>query len=282
MTSHDIFVIGTVSLDVLHFAGQTAEAAGGAAMYTALAAWRAGAKVNLSAPRPEPMPKLLQPLADRLTWTGPLIAPSDLSRLEIAHHGGGKATLVSTSWGAGEAILRPAMLPLNIADASIVHIAALSSAARQLEFATYLATHKNSISPQNSTALPLISVGTYSCLAYQQTDQVKQLLTLADLFFMNENEAKGIFGQVDQATARPNSLLFITLGEAGALVLDGYKVTHIHGVATHELDPTGAGDTFCGATLAALAHGESPLVAASQAVSLAAQTVSAVGPTALW
>lgn len=59
------------------------------------------------------------------------------------------------------------------------------------------------------------------------------------------------------------------------------QVTHVPGVAAVEIDPTGAGDTFCGAVLAGLARGELAVAAARQAVSLAAQVVSAVGPAAL-
>ena len=74
----------------------------------------------------------------------------------------------------------------------------------------------------------------------------------------------------------------MTLGERGVQVVQGEMVTNIPGAPAVELDPTGAGDTFCGATLAGLRHGLSPVAAAEQAVFLAAQTVSAVGPAALW
>jgi len=47
------------------------------------------------------------------------------------------------------------------------------------------------------------------------------------------------------------------------------------------VDPTGAGDTFCGATLAGLAIGQHPVMAARQAIPLAAQTIEAIGPAAL-
>jgi sugar/nucleoside kinase (ribokinase family) len=127
----------------------------------------------------------------------------------------------------------------------------------------------------------LISLGTYARLVYGDPDRVRRLLTAADLFFMNGNEATGLFGHVDQARSRPGSLLFVTLGEAGALVIEGEQVTQVPGHSASELDPTGAGDTFCGATLAALARGETPVDAARQAVALAAKTVSAVGPAAL-
>jgi hypothetical protein len=48
-----------------------------------------------------------------------------------------------------------------------------------------------------------------------------------------------------------------------------------------EFDPTGAGDTFCGATLAHLVRGEHPVLAAQAAVLLSAEMIGAVGPTRL-
>jgi ribokinase len=269
----DVFVIGTASLDVLHLAdGRIAEAAGGAGLYTALAARRAGARAGLYAPRPEPLPERLQPVAQHLLWLGPIISPEQLPRLEIQHHGGGKATLLTASWGA-EAQLLPAEMPAAVTETRFVHIAALSTAQRQRDFLEALR--------QQAGRQSLISLGTYARLAYGETEVVRQLLAGADLFFMNENEAKGLFGDVAQARPRPGALLFVTLDAAGALVIEGENRSYIPGHPVPEVDPTGAGDTFCGATLAGLAQGISPVEAAQQAVKLAAQTVSAIGPGAL-
>ena len=266
--SPDIFVVGTVSLDVLHLAnGQTVHAAGGAGMYTALAAHHAGARVGLFAPRPEPMPKLLQPIAERVDWLGPIITPENLSRLEIVHHGSGRATLLHASWGA-EAQLTAEMMPGEVSQARIVHIAALSTAKRQLDFLQAIKKSSKRAREQRGRSLR-ISVGTYARLVYGDPERVRQLFEEADLFFMNENEANGLFGSVDKARTRVGALLFVTLGEAGALVIEGEQVTHAPGQPATELDPTGAGDTFCGATLAGLVQGRSPIEAARQAVALA-------------
>jgi ribokinase len=267
-----IFVIGTASLDVLHLPnGQTAHTAGGAGMYTALAASRAGVSADLFAPRPEPMPDSLQPVAEQLHWIGSTISPDELPRLEIEHHGGGRATLIDASWGA-ESQLTPDTMTAEVSQAAIVHIAALSNAQRQLDFLYRLTSDK----PR-----PRISVGTYAHLVYNDTHRVHELFDQADIFFMNENEANGLFGGVDKARTRAGALLFVTLGEAGALVIEGEQVTHIPGRPVQEIDPTGAGDTFCGATLAGLSRGQTPVNAAQHAVTLAAKTVEVVGPAAL-
>ncbi len=273
-TPPNIFVIGTASLDTLHLAnGKTAHTAGGAGLYTALAAHRTGATSGLFAPRPVAIPEQLQPADNLLQWLGPQVSLDMLPRLEIEHHGNGKATLLDASWGA-EPQMGPNQLPTAVTEATIVHIAALSSADRQLAFLEAL----RQTAPGGK---PLVSVGTYARLVYGDTQRVRQLFEEADLFFMNENEANGLFGSVDNAVTKQGKLLFVTLDAQGALVIEGETVTHVPGHPVLELDPTGAGDTFCGAVLAGLARGDSPVDAAQEAVKLAAQTVSAVGPEAL-
>jgi hypothetical protein len=123
--SHDLFVIGGASLDVLHLAnGATVRSPGGAGLYTALAAHGAGARAGMFAPRPDPMPIELQPADDRLTWIGPSVPPDQLPRFEIAHHGRGRATLVNAFWG-GEMLITPDAFPRDQIDVTIIHIAAL-------------------------------------------------------------------------------------------------------------------------------------------------------------
>jgi len=272
--SYQIGVIGTASFDILHVAGRVIHTIGGAGVYTALAAHRAGAKAHLIAPRPEPLPQLFIPVIERVHWTGPVVAPEALSRLEIAHHGQGKATLLDATWGA-EAELTPSALPLDQQQPTIMHIAALSSAQRQLEFVQAI----RAIGGEETTTH--LSVGTYARLVDHEAEIVWQLFRLADYFFMNENEALGLFGTIDRARTRPGALLCVTLGDRGALVIEGNRVTHISAHAVDERDPTGAGDTFCGATLAGLATGMTPVVAAERAMEWAALTVSDIGPSSL-
>ena len=60
-----------------------------------------------------------------------------------------------------------------------------------------------------------------------------------------------------------------------------YVSTLIPAVSATVVDPTGAGDTFCGATLAYLLQKAHPIMAARYAVTLAAEMITQVGPTAL-
>ncbi len=267
-----LLIIGGASLDVLHLPdGQTVASAGGAGLYTACAARRAGAHVVFYAPRPVPMPAPLQPAAARLDWQGPVITPDELARFKIAHHGGGRATLVEAAWGA-EARFHPEALPDDLARFDVIHIAAIGTAQRQLDF----------LQACRARGARRISAGTFGRAVYGQTDDVRALFAAADLFFMNENEANGLFGSAAAARTRPGAMLFVTLGERGARVLQGEHATTVPGQPAREVDPTGAGDTFCGATLAALARGEHPVMAARAAMPLAAAMIGQVGPQALF
>ena len=254
--------------------GNVIHTIGGAGLYTALAAHRAGVNTHLMAPRPEPMPRLFAPVIERVHWTGPVIAPEVMPRLEIEHHGQGRATLRQASWRA-EAELSPLALSIDMRQLPFVHIAALSSAQRQLEFLQAIRAMGG------EAASPRISVGTYARLVAHEIEDVRRLFRLADCFFMNANEAQGLFGSIDRAQTRPGALLCVTLGDRGALVIEGDRVTHVPAHPVDERDPTGAGDTFCGATLAGLATGMMPVVAAERAVEWAARTVSDIGPASL-
>jgi sugar/nucleoside kinase (ribokinase family) len=270
MSAGVISVIGTVSTDTLHLTnGQTVHTFGGAGLYTALAVNKAGGACDLFAPKPHPMPDELAKITKGIRWYGPEVTPDQLPRLEIQHHGHGSATLLDASWGAEQALL-PTQLPPITPNTGMAHVAALSSAGRQLAFLHHL-----------SSKGAKVSVGTYARLVYGSTPLVKQIFEQADIFFMNQNEAEGLFGTTDNYHTKGGALLFITLDAEGVLVFEGSKVTYVAGTPVAELDATGAGDTFCGATLAGLTAGLSPVEAANIAVKLAAQTVAAIGPSAL-
>jgi hypothetical protein len=106
-------------------------------------------------------------------------------------------------------------------------------------------------------------------------------LERVDYFFMNDREAGIIFDAPELASTRPGQILFITSGAQGARIIQGDVTTSIPAVPSAEVDPTGAGDTFCGATLAYLLLGHQPVMAARQAAALAAEMIGQVGPSAL-
>ena len=79
-----------------------------------------------------------------------------------------------------------------------------------------------------------ISAGTYGKICASEPDTVRELIGLCDFFFMNENEANLLFGGADKVQARPGQIIFVTLAERGALVMQGDHVTHVPGHPANE------------------------------------------------
>lgn len=281
-----ILVVGCVSFDTIHLendrkATATFHTTGGAGLYTALAAAYICASLQsqhlrmvkpgfsksvcLLAPRPEQLPDSLTFIEDWLDWIGPVVPLEAMPTLEIVHHGESRATLLGASWGA-ESLLRPDNSAVPALDSySCAHVAALSSAGHQLSWSRHL---------RNSCGL--LSAGTYARAIAADAVGVRLLLENSDFFFMNSNEAALLF-----ATAGINcavgQYLFVTDGSRGATLYESDKSAHIDAVAARELDPTGAGDTFCGAVLAGLAVGLDPLDAAARGAALASEIISRPG-----
>ena len=80
---------------------------------------------------------------------------------------------------------------------------------------------------------------------------------------------------VDAAT----SVVVLTLGEQGALILTATASERIHAFPVEAVDTTGAGDAFCGALATALANGETLSSAIAFANAAGAAAVTVVGAT---
>lgn len=291
-----LLVIGCASVDTIHIENvghrETYHTVGGAGLYTALAAASVDASnsVTLLAPRPEKLPASLAFVEGKLLWPGPsMLIESHLPRLEIVHHGAGRATLLGADWGE-EKLLRADNQDLIdmivTAQPDIVHIAALSGAAHQVDIARALNRLRNDSAEKSSNELKnlKISGGTYARAIGADKGSVLELLNLCDYFFMNSNEAGmlGFSGTVSAPgsvqTSPTSRLVFVTDGASGASICGAAEgAIHIDAFPAVELDPTGAGDTFCGATLAGIDTGLSARVAASNAAKLAASIISYPG-----
>ncbi len=267
VTIPKILIIGGASLDTLDGADDLV--AGGAGMYTAMASRRLGASVTLFAPRPDPMPEALLHVAKSLEWLGPSIDQKDLAHFEITHTDN-HAVYVQSYFGAEDS-LSPAELPADLSEFDCVHLVPLGDLGRQYDF--MVACREN--------GARRISAGTALHLIKKQHDDAAAVLQGSDLFFMNEAEAVRLFGSLAEVVSGPGQIIFVTTGRDGAVVIQGKVATQLDGIAANVIDPTGAGDSFCGATLAGLAHGQHPVMAARQAMPLAALMTEDVGPAVL-
>jgi len=168
-------------------------------------------------------------------------------------------------------MLSPTTLPADLSKYDLAHVTQKADVLLQLSF----------IQACRQRGAKRISAGTYPGDVVKQPQAVRAVMEQSDYFFMNDLEAEAVFGSLESAHTEPGRVLFVTLGAQGACIIQGDTATWIPAVSTTVLDPTGAGDTFCGATLAYLLQKVHPIMAARHAVALAAEMIGQVGPTAL-
>lgn len=114
----------------------------------------------------------------------------------------------------------------------------------------------------------------------------RDLLHLIDIVILNSGEAlriNGRSGDLDpvQAIADLRCLgpttVILTLGAAGAVGNDGDQIFAHRPAEVEVIDTTGAGDTFCGAFIAALANGDSITGASRYGVRASSLSVTRAG-----
>ena len=113
-----------------------------------------------------------------------------------------------------------------------------------------------------------------------------QAIALADYFFPSLEDAQALSGAsdpqaiLDWAHGLGAKNVFLKLGADGVIVSDGASRKTVPGLKMKSVDATGAGDCFCGAALARLAAGDSPLEAARYANAAAALKTTGFGAVA--
>jgi hypothetical protein len=239
-------------------------------MYTAMAARRCGAQVTMLGPRPDPCPEVFEPVARHLeAWIGEVVSPEELPRFEISYRGG-KTKYLNLSLRASRRLTTD-MLPADLSKYDLVHVTQKADVSDQLPF----------VRACRRGGARLISSGTHPGDAANSPESVREVIRACDFFFMNLREVRAVFGSLEAASVEPGKVLFVTMGAEGACVIQGDWSTYVPSVPAKVVDPTGAGDTFCGATLTYLMGKEHPIMAAQHAIPLAAEMIEAVGPTAL-
>ena len=265
-----LLVVGGASLDMIYVRGVPVPTPGGAGLYTALAAARAGAQVTMLAPLPDPMPPELAPALERLHWVGPAVGIDDLPRFEIAYDDDGAITLFREHLGA-EPDMTPDLLDLIDDLPPTAYCVPFLDAQLQRRFIDALTSRGC-----------LTVASTYGQAVRLDTDLVRSTFAVADLSFCNADEERVLYGERDSSAVRAGRLRFVTRGATGATVWQGDHHTDVPGHRVDVVDPTGAGDTFCGTTVARILLGDHPVEAARRGNAAAADMVTAVGPTALW
>ena len=265
----NIFVLGGASLDTLTVNGIDHSSPGGAGLYTALAAAKCGAVVTLFAPIPDPMPEELAQVASIVEWIGQKVSPEKLPSFHIIQESGD--TTYKKSFFGAEETLTPNDLPDDLSEFDLVHVAPLGNSARQLQF----------IHACRERGAKLISAGTGKPLIKNNPELIKDVLDESDMFFMNEEEAKVLFPDQRKIQTKTRKNLFITRGSSGTSVYLGDHKYDVEAVTVKAVDPTGAGDTFCGAAISGIVSGDHPVKAAMNASSLAAEMITEIGPRKL-
>lgn len=109
----------------------------------------------------------------------------------------------------------------------------------------------------------------------------QQLLAAVDVLVVNEGELAMLAGDVADLGAAlrrlPVPCIVVTLGEAGCIARDGDALYLQPAFGIDAVDTTAAGDTFCGALVAALAQGEALPAALRFASAASALACTALG-----
>lgn len=97
------------------------------------------------------------------------------------------------------------------------------------------------------------------------------------MVFPSEGELR-LLGLDDDTLAACGAIVCTTQGAAGATVRVCGSSVDVPAPPVREVDPTGAGDTFAGAFIAALPAGADPVEATSVGCAVAAPSVQVLGP----
>jgi len=235
-----LVVVGCPSRDKVNIAGRQRRLLGGAAFLTALAARRAGVSVGLAARVPAQLPSpLAQAFGEEgLDPAGLLRDERGLPSFEIAYDDEGRATYREFSTG-GEASLRANDLPSAWLGARTVHISPIAgSTALQLRYLEDL--RQRGFQGQ-------LSAGPFLRAAHGEPAQVRALAGQVDLFFCNREEAERLW-----SAGRPDcqATVCVTDGARPLRVWQQGRCRQRLVPPAPALDPTGAGDAFCGGYLA--------------------------------
>jgi 2-dehydro-3-deoxygluconokinase len=188
--------------------------------------------------------------------------------------------------GSAASRMRPADLPLDlIRRAKFVHASGISLAISASACDTVLAAFEAGRAAGAKISLDSNLRPKLWPLARARAT-IGAAAALADHFFPSLEDARALSGLeqpdaiVDWAHRLGTRTVYLKLGPEGVIVSDGARRERIAGRKVDAVDATGAGDCFCGATLARLAAGDAIMDAARYANTAAALATTGFGAVA--
>ncbi|MEV4603272.1 carbohydrate kinase family protein [Amycolatopsis sp. NPDC049253] len=273
----DLVCVGNLTIDEsAQPDGTRTEALGGDAVFATLAARLAGGDAEWLAPIGADLPAAL---SARLAAAGLSLdqprrdLPTVRNTIHYAADGSRSWDLVHGEAHFDRMSVHPADVPGHVLAARGILVLAMSLRA-QLSLVPWLRAH--------STAKLYLDLQE-DYLAGHETE-LRALAAECDVFLPSEVEATHLAGTTDPIAAARSfdcPVVVVKLAERGCVVLEHGVVTEVAAEPAEAVDPTGAGDSFCGAFAAVhLATGDA-VAAARAAVRVAALAVRGPGVTPL-
>jgi sugar/nucleoside kinase (ribokinase family)/fructoselysine-6-P-deglycase FrlB-like protein len=176
---------------------------------------------------------------------------------------------------SAEVAPQPGDLPdawLDRTPAPVVHVAAMPLAAADAIIRSVRARSDGAV----------ITLDTHE--DWRRGAEVLDAARLVDVFVPSREELASLIGYDDPSHAAAELIsagvrcVVVKLGGGGALVAQpGFRAAWVPAAPAEVVDPTGAGDSFCGGFAAGLALGEDPAEAAWRGCVTAAAAIGAVG-----
>ncbi|MBV8033198.1 MAG: sugar kinase [Betaproteobacteria bacterium] len=218
--------------------------------------------------------------------SGVALDRSAFTAVYFVRHGPNGHTFHYLRAGSAASRMRPQELPMDvIRDARIVHASGISMAISPSAFRSVITSYKEA-----RTVQAKLSFDSNLRLKLWPIEEARaamaQAIALADYFFPSLEDAQALSGAsdpqaiLDWAHGLGAKNVFLKLGADGVIVSDGASRKTVPGLKMKSVDATGAGDCFCGAALARLAAGDSPLEAARYANAAAALKTTGFGAVA--
>jgi 2-dehydro-3-deoxygluconokinase len=224
--------------------------------------------------------------AEGVDTSGVAVDPAAHTGVYFVSHGPQGHAFSYLRAGSAASRMRPADLPLELLrEARFVHASgismAISASAADAVLAAFEAARAAGakLSFDSNLRLKLWPLARARAM-------ISAAAAHADYFFTSVDDARALGGLrepealIDWAHRLGAKNVLLMCGAEGALASDGAKRERIAGFKVEAVDATGAGDCFCGATLARLALGDSLFVAARYGNAAAALKTTGFGAVA--